>query len=492
MLPRGAESRIAWFTLATAALIVGCRVWLAVDVPLTDTTESRYGEMARKMVETGDWLMPQHGYGVPYMGKPPLAIWLSAAGIEMLGPHELGPRLLILLTAIGFLVYFHRWTSREIGSGAAASGVLILMSSTIFFVSSAAVMTDLVLVACVDTALLAFWRCMHRDNRGAEWIFFVMAGLGLLAKGPLAALLIGVPIVIWALICGRLGETRQRIAWVKGLLITVLVALPWYLAAEWQHPGFLRYFLIGENLQRFLVSDWKGDLYGPVHEQPHGAIWLYLLIAALPWSLIGPVVFVRARRAMRRNWRQRRELAIYALAAAGVPMLLFTAAQNVILPYALPALVPGVIAALVLLGEDAMSSRFVAGTAVTAGATALAFVAAATMLHGRLEDESDRGLVAAVDAEFAAPLDALYYWQRGYFSADYYSHGLASVLHDPVEIRRILSQGRPFCLVVTDEQFVALPEDLRVSLQRLGDHSKKAIYGPAPGAAVKTASAIRR
>jgi hypothetical protein len=31
-----------------------------------------------------------------------------------------------------------------------------------------------------------------------------------------------------------------------------------------------------------------------------------------------------------------------------------------------------------------------------------------------------------------------------------------------------------------------------VSLQRLGDHSKKAIYGPAPGATVKTASAIRR
>jgi 4-amino-4-deoxy-L-arabinose transferase-like glycosyltransferase len=399
---------------------------------------------------------------------------------------------LILLTALGFLGYFYRWTSREIGSGAAASGVLILMGSAIFFVSSAAVMTDLVLVACVDTALLAFWRCMHRDDRGAEWTFFVMAGLGLLAKGPLAVVLIGVPIVISALVSGRLGEVWQRIAWVKGLLITALVALPWYLAAEWQHPGFLRYFLIGENLQRFLVSDWKGDLYGPVHEQPHGMIWLYLLIAALPWSLICAAVFIRARRTIQRNWRQQRELAIFALAAAGVPMLLFTAAQNVIFPYALPALVPGVIAALVLLGEDAMSSRFVAGTAVAAGATALAFVAAATLLHGRLEDESDRALVTAVEAEFGAPLDALYYWQRGYFSADYYSQGHAAVLHDPVEISRMLSQGQPFYLVVTDEQFDALPEDLKLSLQRLGNYSKKAIYGPASYVAAETASAIRR
>ena len=91
------NSRAARLMLATAAIIVGCRVWLAVELPLTDTTEARYGEMARKMVETGDWLMPQHDYGVPYLAKPPLAIWMSAAGIEVLGAGELGPRLLILL-----------------------------------------------------------------------------------------------------------------------------------------------------------------------------------------------------------------------------------------------------------------------------------------------------------------------------------------------------------------------------------------------------------
>jgi 4-amino-4-deoxy-L-arabinose transferase-like glycosyltransferase len=481
-----------WVALATAVLIVTCRIWLAGEVPLTDTTESRYAEMARKMVETGDWLMPQHDYGVPYLAKPPLAIWLSAAGIKVLGPHELGPRLLILLTAIGFLIYFHRWVSREVGSKAAATGALTLMSSTLFFIAMAAVMTDLVLVACVSIALLAFWRRMQSEERITEWVFFIMIGLGLLAKGPLAAFLVGVPIALWALICGRLGDVWRRIAWIRGSLIVALVALPWYLLAERQYPGFLSYFLIGENVQRFLVSDWKGDLYGPVHELPHGMVWLFLWIAALPWSLIGAAVFVRARRSIRRNWRRRRELVIFALTAAGVPMVLFTAAQNVIFPYALPALVPCVIAALVLLGEETMTPRFVTGTALAAGATALAITIGATSLNGRIEDESERELVTAVESELNAPLDALYYWRHRYYSADYYSQGQASLLHEPAEIDLMLAQRMPFLLVMQDEQFDALPDSLRSSLRRIGDYSKKAIYEPAPDVVPETYSAVRR
>lgn len=485
-------SVVGWITLAAATLIVGCRVWLAVDVPLTDTTEARYGEMARKMVETGDWMMPQHDYGVPYLAKPPLAIWLSAAGIELLGPHELGPRLLILLSAIGFLVYLHRWVRREIGPGAAATSVLMLMGSMLFFVSMAAVMTDLVLVACVNIALLAFWQRIHGNGRFSEPIFFVMAGLGLLAKGPLAVFLIAVPIAIWALICRRSVDVWQRIAWFRGLSITALIAVPWYLAAEWQHPGFLRYFLIGENLQRFLISDWPGDLYGPVHELPHGAIWIFLLIAALPWSFIIPVLIVRRRGTIRHNWQQHRELAVYVLAAAVVPMLLFTAAKNVIFPYALPALVPAVIAAVVLLGDAAMGTSFVTWTASCAATAALAFSLGTAILQGKVEQESERELVVAVESELATPADKLYYWRHRYYSAEYYSRGQTAVLHSADEIEQILAQGQPFYIAMKDDQFDTLPKDIRSSLRWLGHYSKKSLYGPVRYAATATHTATLR
>ncbi len=491
MPPSNIRPRAFWLMLATGILIVAARIWLAVDIPLTDTTEARYGEMARKMVETSNWTMPQHDYGVPYLAKPPLAFWLSAGGIELLGAHELGPRILILLTAIGFLIYFHRWLNREIGPGAAASGVMMLLGSVLFFVAMAAVMTDLVLVACVDVALLAFWQRMQRDSRAAEWVLFIAIGLGMLTKGPLAAFLVIVPILLWAVVCGRLAAAWRTIPWVKGALISAVVAAPWYGIAEWQYPGFLRYFLIGENLQRFLVSNWQGDLYGSVHEAPHGLIWLFLWIAALPWSAIGIAVLWRMRHSIPEQWRSRRELIVFALSAAIVPMLLFTAAKNIIFPYALPALAPGVIAVLALLGEDLMTWPFVTGVAASAGTAMLALTLACGILHGRIEQESERELVTAAATQFNLPLDELYYWRHRYFSADYYSAGRASRVDDTDDLESLLERRRPFALAMEDADFAALPERLKSSLQFLGDYSKKSIYGPirAAGASARAEAA---
>ena len=42
--------------------------------PLTDNTEARYAEIARKICETGHWIVPQIDYGVPFWGKPPLFV----------------------------------------------------------------------------------------------------------------------------------------------------------------------------------------------------------------------------------------------------------------------------------------------------------------------------------------------------------------------------------------------------------------------------------
>jgi len=67
--------------VCVVALIVFVRLATLGFYPLMDSTESRYGEIARKMLETGDWIMPQADYGVPFWGKPPLSMWLSAASM---------------------------------------------------------------------------------------------------------------------------------------------------------------------------------------------------------------------------------------------------------------------------------------------------------------------------------------------------------------------------------------------------------------------------
>ncbi|EGU44805.1 hypothetical protein VIOR3934_13577, partial [Vibrio orientalis CIP 102891 = ATCC 33934] len=54
---------------------------------------ARYGEMARLMVETGNWVTPQFDYGVPFWDKPPLFTWMSAYGIEAFGISEFAVRV---------------------------------------------------------------------------------------------------------------------------------------------------------------------------------------------------------------------------------------------------------------------------------------------------------------------------------------------------------------------------------------------------------------
>src|SRR5438045_8153025 len=87
--------------------VVAVRLVTLGAYPLMDSTESRYGEIARKMLETGHWLMPQFDYGVPFWGKPPLAMWLSAAAMSVFGVNEFAPRLpsLLAMVACGALVY---------------------------------------------------------------------------------------------------------------------------------------------------------------------------------------------------------------------------------------------------------------------------------------------------------------------------------------------------------------------------------------------------
>ncbi len=68
------------------------------------------------MLETGNWLVPQVDYGVPFWGKPPLSMWLSAAAMAVFGVNEFAARLpsFLLLVGCGALVY--RLASQRAGA----------------------------------------------------------------------------------------------------------------------------------------------------------------------------------------------------------------------------------------------------------------------------------------------------------------------------------------------------------------------------------------
>jgi 4-amino-4-deoxy-L-arabinose transferase-like glycosyltransferase len=315
--------------------------------PLTDATEARYANIARVMLETGDWITPQTAPGAVFWGKPPLFAWASAASMGLFGVSEFGARMPSFLFAALTLLIVHAWASGVAALAGSARPVesatiapLVLATCVGFFVAAGAVMTDAALVFTTTWALASFWMVAIGADTRRRWRFgfFVALGLGLLAKGPVAVVIVALPVVLWCLLHRRWTDLRS-LPWLSGTAVALAVGAPWYIAAEFKTPGFLRYFILGENVQRFLVPGWKGDLYGFAHAAPHGVVWLFFVLATLPWS------FVAAHAAASGLLRGAKPVfpappISFLWLATLTPLTLFSLSSHLIWTYALPAIPP--------------------------------------------------------------------------------------------------------------------------------------------------------
>lgn len=384
--------------------------------PLMDTSEARYGEMARKVLELDDWVTPMFDYGVPFWGKPPLAFWTQAASMQWLGVGEFAVRLpawLIHVVSCLLIVEIGRHERRlEVG----LLGAIIYSSCTLGLIASGVVLTDPALSLALLMAYLGFWHGMRYNAQNWARLGFAGLGLGLLAKGPLALVLFGIPALAWTAYHQQ-WKTLWRLPWLSGTLAMLLIAVPWYALAELRSPGFLDYFLVGEHWKRYVISEWSGDLYGNAHAKPLGTIWLYLLGALFPWSLLLPLLYLN--RKLVQGGMFRGFLWGWALATP----VFFSLAGNILWTYVLPAL-----PAWALLLADSLSHRSAPRLGRLAPvALALPLLALAMVLHGGLEQrpQNQRGLVAAWQRASVAQPGPLVYLGRRSYSAEFYSAGKA-------------------------------------------------------------------
>ncbi|MGH3056119.1 MAG: ArnT family glycosyltransferase, partial [Gaiellaceae bacterium] len=119
--------------LALAACVFTYR--LGATRLLDDPNEGEYAEVAREMVETGNWISPQLNY-VPFLNKPPLTYWLIGAADLTFGINELSARLpsaVAALIIVGFVVWLGGLLF-DTGTGLLAGFILLAMGG--FFVES--------------------------------------------------------------------------------------------------------------------------------------------------------------------------------------------------------------------------------------------------------------------------------------------------------------------------------------------------------------------
>ena len=470
------SSRLLWYTLGLVAL---ARLFTLGLYPLTDTTEARYAEVARKMAELGNWVTPLYDYGVPFWAKPPLTTWLSAISIKLFGVTEFAARLPYFLLAVLIAWLLWSWVRRS--SEKQAQLAVAMMSSTLlYFIASAAVMTDLGLVLGTTLALRGFWAAFEQgpSQRPKEvWLLFIGLGIGLLAKGPIAVVLSGLPIGLWMLLTGSIRASWQRLPWVKGSLLTLAIAAPWYVMAEIRTPGFWEYFFIGEHWNRFTVTGWAGDKYGTAHATQRGAIWLFALAACMPWTALLPLLWVGRKTAAASAVHPQRHFTFYLMAWSVSPCLFFTMSGNILWTYVLPALPATALLAARWLSTDSRG-RFI-NTVVGAGVVAMAVLVAAFFMREQFNDswKSAKAVVLAHQAN-GAKQPLLFVGDLPY-SASYYSQGKAKALTNEAELIKRMDSSRVL-VALNPDQIKALSPELQARLRLEASSGAYRLYSSVP------------
>jgi 4-amino-4-deoxy-L-arabinose transferase-like glycosyltransferase len=477
--------------LALLALVIAVRLATLGAYPLLDPTESRYAEIARKMLETGDWLVPQVDYGVPFWGKPPLSMWLSAAAMGVLGVNEFAARLpsFILLIGCGALVF--RLAAWRAGADFALWSLAAFATIGLVFISAGAVMTDPALVLGTTLSMAGFWMALHGADgarRTASLAFFVGLAIGLLAKGPVGVVLTMLPVGAWTLWTRQWRAAWTRMPWLTGSLLTLALAVPWYWAAERASPGFLNYFLVGEHWKRFVESGWRGDLYGAAHARPLGMIWLFWLFAVLPWSIlaVGGLVRTLTRRGdPKRLLRLRDPWCLYLLAWTLAPMLFFMVSRNVLATYVLP----GLPAFALLLGEwwhpavaDPRSLRPAVRTMLAGGCALLAvFVGILVTQQQKFDVElSHRALVRMYESTRAGTSDRLIYVGQRPISGEFYSGGKSVKAANVSALAAYRASPNADFFAVRASELATWSEAERAGLLPLGEYGEYRLLREAP------------
>lgn len=468
---RSTTALLAW-AIAIAAVV---RLTSLALYPLSDTTESRYAEVARKMLELGDWVTPWYDHGVPFWAKPPMSMWLTAASFASLGVNEFAARLPHFLA--GMLVLWLAWDwLRHRSPREALLTAALLCGAGVFYVSAGAVMTDMTLCVGLTLAMRGFWEARQgTPGKRVRNHLLLCLGLliGLLAKGPIALVLAGLPIAAWCVLTGHARALWRTLPW---LMASMLMAAPWYLLAESKTPGFLDYFLVGEHWKRFTTAGWAGDRYGSAHAYPRGSVWLFALMACLPWTVLLPWLAIGRKKpadavapsAADRPWRT------YLLVWGMAPCVFFTLSGNVLSTYVLPGLPALAMLAAGWLVSDTRTRRVDCVLTIGLMVMSAAICAAAVGQHLSGGWKTARGVVERYQSLKTGDEPLVFVKPRPY-SAAFYSRGLAVEVTDIVALRGRIGTERLW-LAFRRGHEPRLPNDPSVKLEREGRYGDYDLY----------------
>jgi len=307
------------------------------------------------MVARQDWIT-LYANGIRYLEKAPLLYWSMAASFTLFGPQDWAARLPLAIYALALFVTVGLSGPRFFNSAIAGFyAALILLTSFGIFIYSHIILPDVIVCLWLSLAMLLFWISLEQPepSRATAWGFAAVCALNVLTKGLIGIVFpLGI-VFVFLFLSRNLGHLRR---WhpLSSLLIFLVIAVPWHIAAGIANPsqgqatgavptvgnvhGFFWFYFVNEQVLRYLNRRVPRD-YDTV---PLLLFWGLLGVWLMPWiafvfKAIGPV---RMRSSVRRIRVPRPDQAWNLLGIWAAFVMLFFSFSTRQEYYALPALPP--------------------------------------------------------------------------------------------------------------------------------------------------------
>jgi 4-amino-4-deoxy-L-arabinose transferase-like glycosyltransferase len=332
-----------------------------------DRDEPRFAQASKQMLETGDFVDIRFQDEARH--KKPVGIyWLQSAAVragEAVGipeartqiwlyriPSLIGATATVLLTYWALLAF--------LSPPLALLGGALMAAAVLLGVEARIAKTDALLAACAVAtmgALARTWLDWKRSlafvpDRRNWLVFWGATALGLLIKGPIVPMVWGLAILV-------LSASQRSFRWLKplrfgpGLLLCLVVALPWFVAIMVKTGGSFFAESVGQDMLGKVAEGQEK------HWGPPGLYLLFFFATYWPAAAFAAMAVPFA-------WVRRKEPQILFLIAWIVPSWLVFEAVPTKLPHYVLPLYPAITALLLLAVLNGGINRYRRGAVLTA------------------------------------------------------------------------------------------------------------------------------
>ena len=161
-MPRFASHWVVFALLSVSALIF---FWQLGEGSLSDWDEAIYAQIAKEMVQGGDWLTPHFGFQ-PLFHKPPLLMWCTAVLYQLWGVNEFAARAASALSGMALIIVIYLTGKIVYDARAGFFAAVILLTSAQVVYSARIGTTDIMLTLWIWLAIYAYLRVSRGD---AKW-----------------------------------------------------------------------------------------------------------------------------------------------------------------------------------------------------------------------------------------------------------------------------------------------------------------------------------